>query len=70
MPAPSSPLVLESRVQLFSALSEAAELEHNLLCLYLYAASSLKRTQAEGVTAGQLEAIARWRRVILEHRSR
>jgi hypothetical protein len=65
MPVAPSPLVLESRLQLFSALCEAAELEHNLLCLYVYAASSLKRTEEEGVTAGQLEAIARWRRVIL-----
>ena len=65
MPVAPSRLVLESRLQLFSALCEAAELEHNVLCLYLYAASSLKRTEEEGVTAGQLEAIARWRRVIL-----
>jgi CDGSH-type Zn-finger protein/uncharacterized Fe-S cluster protein YjdI len=65
MPVAPPHLVLESRLQLFSALCEAAELEHNLLCLYVYAASSLKRTEAEGVTGGQLEATARWRRVIL-----
>ena len=58
-------VVLESREQLFSALGEAAELEHNLVCLYLYAAFSLKRTTEEGITAPQLDAVARWRREIL-----
>jgi len=59
MTEPSTHVVLESREQLFSALGEAAELEHNLLCLYLYAAFSLKRTKEEGITAPQLEAV--WR---------
>jgi CDGSH-type Zn-finger protein/uncharacterized Fe-S cluster protein YjdI len=58
-------VVLESREQLFSALGEAAELEHNLVCLYLYAAFSLKRTTEEGITAPQLDAVARWRQEIL-----
>jgi len=65
MTKPSTHVVLESRVQLFSALSEAAELEHNLLCLYLYAAFSLKRTKEEGISAPQLDAVARWRQEIL-----
>jgi CDGSH-type Zn-finger protein/uncharacterized Fe-S cluster protein YjdI len=65
MTAPSTHVVLESREQLFSALGEAAELEHNLLCLYLYAAFSLKRTKDEGITAAQLDAVARWRQEIL-----
>ncbi len=58
-------LVIESRVQLYSALSEAAELEHNFLCLYLYAVCSLKRTIDEGVSPKQLAAIERWRPIIL-----
>ncbi len=65
MTEPSTHLVLESREQLFSALGEAAELEHNLLCLYLYAAFSLKRTKEEGISAPQLDAVARWRQEIL-----
>jgi CDGSH-type Zn-finger protein/uncharacterized Fe-S cluster protein YjdI len=65
MTEPSTHLVLESREQLFAALGEAGELEHNLLCLYLYAAFSLKRTKEEGITAPQLDAVARWRQVIL-----
>ena len=62
---PSTHVVLESREQLFAALGEAAELEHDLLCLYLYAAFSLKRTTEEGISATQLDAVARWRQVIL-----
>jgi hypothetical protein len=50
-------VVIESRVQLYSALSEAAELEHNFHCLYLYAVCSLKRTIDEGVTPKQIAAI-------------
>ena len=60
-----SSFVIESRVQLFSALAEAAEIEHNLMCLYLYAMFSLKRTEAEGVSRLELEAISRWRKAIL-----
>jgi CDGSH-type Zn-finger protein/uncharacterized Fe-S cluster protein YjdI len=52
-----------SREQLLYFLHEAAEIEHNLMCCYLYAAFSLKRTDAAW-TAEQREAVARWRRVI------
>jgi CDGSH-type Zn-finger protein/uncharacterized Fe-S cluster protein YjdI len=58
-------VVIESRLQLFSALAEAAETEHNLMCLYLYAMFGLKRSEEEGVSAKELAAIERWRRVIL-----
>ena len=37
-----TPLLLPTREQLIHALYEAAELEHNLMCTYLYAAFSLK----------------------------
>lgn len=56
---------IESRLQLFSALAEAAEIEHNLMCLYLFAMFSLKRTESEGVSAQELKAIEGWRKVIL-----
>lgn len=55
-----------SREQLLSALYEAAELEHNLMCTYLYAAFSLKAGEAEGLSAREAEAVARWRRCIIE----
>ena len=65
MTTSSSNLVIESRVQLFSTLAEAAEIEHNFMCLYLYAMFGLKRAKEEGLTDEELEAVERWRRVIL-----
>jgi len=44
------------------ALYEAAELEHNLMCTYLYAAFSLKDgVVAEGLAPDEAEAVSRWR---------
>lgn len=57
--------VLHSREYVLHLLAEAAELEHNILCSYLYAAFSLKQRQDEGVTAVELEAIGRWRDQIM-----
>jgi hypothetical protein len=45
-------------------LSEAASLEHMIMCEYLFAVFSLKRDVSEGVTAAQLEAIKQWERVV------
>ena len=57
--------VIETRIQLFSALSEAAELEHNLMCLYLYAVFGMKRGTDEGLTDLQADAVNRWRTSIM-----
>jgi CDGSH-type Zn-finger protein/uncharacterized Fe-S cluster protein YjdI len=54
-----------SREQLIHALYEAAELEHNLMCTYLYAAFSLKSAD-EGLSAGEADAVSRWRRSIID----
>lgn len=54
-----------SREKLLHALYEAAELEHNLMCIYLYAAFSLKDENDTGVSPTEAEAINRWRRTIL-----
>ncbi|HYF21240.1 MAG TPA: ferritin-like protein [Ramlibacter sp.] len=54
-----------SREQVLHLLAEAAELEHNILCSYLYAAFSLKQREDEGVTARELGAIQRWRATIV-----
>jgi CDGSH-type Zn-finger protein/uncharacterized Fe-S cluster protein YjdI len=62
--APS--LVVPSREQLAHGLYEAAELEHNLMCTYLYAAFSLKSGEQEGLTPEEAAAIERWRRATLE----
>jgi CDGSH-type Zn-finger protein/uncharacterized Fe-S cluster protein YjdI len=55
-----------SREQLLHMLYEAAELEHTLMCTYLYAAFSLRSGEAEGLSAGEAVAVAGWRRVLLQ----
>ena len=59
------PMVIEHREALAFMLQEAAELEHLIMCQYLFAAFSLKRSTDEGVTAEQLEAIGRWRKTVM-----
>jgi CDGSH-type Zn-finger protein/uncharacterized Fe-S cluster protein YjdI len=54
-----------SREALIHQLYEAAELEHNLMCTYLYAAFSLKSGVEEGLSPSEADATARWRRAIL-----
>jgi hypothetical protein len=58
-------LRIENRSQLIYLLTEAAELEHGIMCCYLFAAFSMKNSTAEGVTEDQLRGIRRWRRLIL-----
>lgn len=54
-----------TREHLLHHLYEAAELEHNLMCTYLYAAFSLRSGTGEGLGAAEAEAVARWRRELL-----
>jgi CDGSH-type Zn-finger protein/uncharacterized Fe-S cluster protein YjdI len=54
-----------TRERLLHSLYEAAELEHNLMCTYLYAAFSLRDGPAEGLLQREAEAVARWRRAIM-----
>jgi len=61
----ANPVLTATREQLIHALYEAAELEHNLMCTYLYAAFSLK-DESEGLSAREAEAVKRWRRAILD----
>jgi CDGSH-type Zn-finger protein/uncharacterized Fe-S cluster protein YjdI len=56
----------EQREILINALYEAAELEHNLMCTYLYAAASLRSGEAEGLSAAEAAAVKRWRGVLLD----
>src|SRR5262249_59643522 len=62
--APEEPFVIEHREALIYMLCEAAELEHGIMCQYLFAAFSLKQSRDEGLTAKELEAVLRWRKVI------
>jgi hypothetical protein len=51
------------REQLLHWLAEAAEIEHNLLCNYLYAAFSLRRP-GEGLSDAEAAAVQRWRKLV------
>jgi len=59
------PIVVEHREQLIYLLREAAELEHTIMCEYLFAAFTMKQRLDEGRTAAQLGAVDRWRKAIL-----
>jgi hypothetical protein len=63
---PERPFVIEHREALIYMLGEAAELEHSILCQYLFAAVTLKQSVQEGVSERQLEAIRHWRKTVLE----
>lgn len=60
------PVLTPTREQLVHALYEAAELEHNLMCTYLYAAFSMKDGEAEGLGPEEAAAVKRWRRAIID----
>ena len=57
--------VIESRDELIYLLSEAAAVEHSLMCQYLFCAFSLKSDASEGVTDEQMNHISNWERFIL-----
>jgi CDGSH-type Zn-finger protein/uncharacterized Fe-S cluster protein YjdI len=61
--ATANPLL--QREVLVHALYEAAELEHNLMCTYLYAAASLKDAADEGLSAAEAAATGRWKQALL-----
>ena len=61
---PEAPFVIEHREALIYLLCQAAELEHGIMCQYLYAAFSLKQSQQEGLTAAEEQAVRRWRKQI------
>ena len=53
------------RDQLISMLAEAAEIEHCLMCTYLYAAFSLKQDAGEDLLSHELAAVKRWRSEVI-----
>jgi len=61
-----APVRIENRAQLIYLLTEAAELEHGIMCCYLFSAFSIKKDVSEGITEEQLAAMNRWRRSILQ----
>lgn len=56
---------IESREHVAELLAEAAEIEHGLMCCYLYAAFSIGEPARRGLPAHQTDALVRWRDVIL-----
>jgi CDGSH-type Zn-finger protein len=61
---PEAPFVIEHREALIYMLCEAAELEHGIMCQYLFAAFSLKQGEDEGLSAAQVDAVRHWRGVV------
>jgi CDGSH-type Zn-finger protein/truncated hemoglobin YjbI len=61
---PEAPLVIEHREALYYMLCEAAELEHGIMCQYLYAVFSLKQSEAEGLSPEEAQAVQGWRKRI------
>lgn len=57
---------LADRETLLHALYEAAELEHNLMCTYLYAAFSLRTDAEDGLAPDEAQAAGRWRKAIFD----
>lgn len=53
------------RDYLIHLLTEAAEIEHNLICSYLYAAFSLKTPDCESLSAAERELVGAWQKSIL-----
>jgi len=63
--AAEAPFVIEHREALVYMLCQAAELEHGIMCQYMYAAYSLKQAAEEGLRPDAVEKVAHWRRTIL-----
>ena len=57
-------IVVEHREHLWYLLAEAAQVEHMIMCQYLYASYSLKTEPDEGLSAGQASAVAGWQKML------
>lgn len=56
---------IRTRADLLHYLTEAAEVEHNLMCTYLYAVFGLKRSTDEGLSEEEALAVEAWRSIIM-----
>jgi CDGSH-type Zn-finger protein/uncharacterized Fe-S cluster protein YjdI len=56
---------IETREELIYLLAEAAAIEHNLMCCYLYAAWSLKRGEQDGLSPEEAKAVRGWKAAIV-----
>ena len=64
-PSAEPVLKVESREELMYLLGEACEIEHGLLCEYLYAQFSLKRGPDEGLTEAQFVRVQAWEKALI-----
>jgi Ferritin-like len=63
---PAEPVLkVDSREELVYLLGQACELEHGLMCEYLYAQFSLKRALDEGLTEGHLARVQAWEAALI-----
>jgi len=60
------PLQAGSREELACLLGEACEIENGLMCEYLYAQFSLKRTAGEGLAPEQVARVQAWEATLIE----
>jgi hypothetical protein len=65
IPAAEPELTVESREELVYLLGQACEMEHGLMCEYLYAQFSLKRGLDEGLEPGQLARVQAWETALI-----
>jgi Ferritin-like len=65
-PLPDPVSVADKRALLADLLTEAAELEHTVMAMYLFAAFGLKVSRDEGVSYRQLELIRKWKWTLLQ----
>ena len=57
-------IVIEDREELIFMLSEAATIEHMVMCGYLYSAFSMKHERDQGLDSEQLKLVERWDGVV------
>jgi hypothetical protein len=58
-------LRVETWEELVYLLGQACEIEHGLMCEYLYPQFSLKRSPAQGLTPGQLARVQAWEAALI-----
>jgi hypothetical protein len=58
-------LKVDTREELVYLLGQACEIEHGLMCEYLYAQFSLKRGLDEGLTEAQLTRVQAWEKALI-----
>src|SRR5215471_7189959 len=64
-PSADPVLTVDTREELVYLLGQACEIEHGLMCEYLYAQFSLKRGLDEGLTEAQLVRVQAWEAALI-----